>query len=441
LDIGANAQAVMLLTVSLGKSDKSGPKPLTTKEWARFAVWLKDHELKPSALLSGDVNTLLAGWMDKTVTTDRISGLLDRGGVLGLVLEKWRRAGLWVLTRSDSEYPERLKHRLRFDSPPVLFGCGNKKLLGRGGIAVVGSRDAATADVAFSENLGGSAAEQGYSIVSGGARGVDESAMFGALKNGGTAVGVLADSMLRAASSARYRKHLLAGDLVLVTPFNPEAGFNVGNAMARNRHIYCLADAAVVVSSTPNKGGTWNGAIDDLKAGWVPLWVKRTNTAGSGNSELVQKGANWFPDDLDSLSTLLTSPSTGAVQGGGAELPLLSTQVTPVELSEGVVGKSKTEDESVLHPIVEIEKVAAGQDNKPVKTDADFYRLFLDRVIEVTDGRPMKADEIAASLELEKSQVNAWLKRGVADGEIKKLQRPVRYQANTSEREQASLFG
>ena len=50
----------------------------------------------------------------------------------------------------------------------------------------------------------------------------------------GTAAGVLADSLLRAATSAFYRKHLTAANLVFVSPLNPEAGFNVGNAMGRN---------------------------------------------------------------------------------------------------------------------------------------------------------------------------------------------------------------
>jgi predicted Rossmann fold nucleotide-binding protein DprA/Smf involved in DNA uptake len=58
----------------------------------------------------------------------------------------------------------------------------------------------------------------------------------------------------------------MSGDLVLITPFNPEAGFNVGHAMARNRYIYCLADAAVVVSSAAGKGGTWSGALEDIEA-------------------------------------------------------------------------------------------------------------------------------------------------------------------------------
>jgi hypothetical protein len=40
--------------------------------------------------------------------------------------------------------------------------------------------------------------------------------------------------------------------------------------------------------------------------------------------------------------------------------------------------------------------------------------------------KPMKAKDIASLLELEKSQTNAWLERGVSDGKIKKLTKPFR---------------
>ena len=79
---------------------------------------------------------------------------------LGLALEKWQRAGLWVMTRSDEDYPFRLKSRLKYDAPPVLFGCGNRQLLDRGGIAVVGSRDATEGDLGCASMLGGEMASR-----------------------------------------------------------------------------------------------------------------------------------------------------------------------------------------------------------------------------------------------------------------------------------------
>ncbi len=318
----SQAQAMMLLTVSLGKPDNADEKPLSVREWSRLAAWLKEREIEPSDLLKGDLKSKLSGWMDRSVTLSRLEHLIGRGGTLGLALERWRRVGIWVIARPELEYPDRLKRRLQLASPPILFGCGNKALLGRGGIAVVGSRAADREEIEFTEDLGKEAAQQGFSIVSGGARGVDESAMLGALRSEGTAIGVLADSLLRSGTSERFRKYLLSGDLVLTTPFNPEAGFNVGNAMSRNRYIYGLADAAIVISSTPDKGGTWNGALEDLKAAWVPLWVKRTKNEKSGNPELVRRGARWLPDDLTSLDQLMNGSTGRTEDSDHAGLPL-----------------------------------------------------------------------------------------------------------------------
>jgi DNA processing protein len=56
----------------------------------------------------------------------------------------------------------------------------------------------------------------------------------------------------------------MEGQLVLVSPYDPGAGFNVGNAMQRNKLIYALADAALVVNSDFEKGGTWTGAVEQL---------------------------------------------------------------------------------------------------------------------------------------------------------------------------------
>ena len=71
---------------------------------------------------------------------------------------------------------------------------------------------------------------------------------------------------------------------------------------------------------------------------------------------------------------------------------------------------------------------------------SDFYSLFLRRLREITDGDPMKVEDIASRLELEKAQVSAWLKQGTTDGQIKKLSKPVRYQFASADQRQASLF-
>ena len=200
-----NTQAVLLLTAHFSKPKKEDPKPLTVKEWGRFAHWLKDQTLEPEQLILGNPGQLLRSWHDKAITADRIERLIDRGAALALAMEKWIRAGLWVLTRSDPAYPKRLKKKLRSDCPALFFGCGNEKLLNKGGISVVGSRRASDDDIAFAESVGRRTADQGFSIVSGGARGIDEAAMLASLQADGTVIGVLADSLLRVSSSQKYR--------------------------------------------------------------------------------------------------------------------------------------------------------------------------------------------------------------------------------------------
>src|SRR5690606_6795048 len=166
MSINEQSQAVLLLTAWFSKPGKGEPKPLTPKEWGRFALWLKERSMAPEALLRGnDLDATLFGWSDKTVSVARIGALLERAGALGIALEKWQRAGLWVMTRSDPDYPARLKRRLKTDAPPVLFGSGNRQLLNQGGIAVVGSRDANAEDLAFTADLGGRIALQGRSVV------------------------------------------------------------------------------------------------------------------------------------------------------------------------------------------------------------------------------------------------------------------------------------
>ncbi len=141
--------------------------------------------------------------------------------------------------------------------------------------------------------IGNACGLSGQVLYSGGARGVDTLSMESALEARGTAVGVLADSLEKQVKS---RKEALSrGDLCLVTPYSPNAGFSVGAAMGRNRLIYCLADYAIVVASDAETGGTWAGATETLKNKWIPVFVLEHNQMPDGNKLLLQKGALPFP--------------------------------------------------------------------------------------------------------------------------------------------------
>ena len=422
METSANSQAILLLTTHFAKTRHEAAKPLTPGEWGQFAGWMKSRALTPESLLKDDLNPLLQDWRHRTVSVDRIKRLLNRGAALSLSLEKWLRGGLWVMTRSDSDYPLRLKQRLGGDSPAVLFGCGRRALLTGDGIAVVGSRNARPGDIDYSRKLGALISQSGHSVVSGAARGVDEAAMLGALEDEGTAVGVTADSLLRACTSTKYRRHLADKNLALISPFNPEADFNVGNAMQRNKYIYCLADAAVVVHSG-RKGGTWNGAIENLKKNWAPLWVKKTSARGAGNPDLIGQGAGEIPADTTDITIdrlLESCRNTRALNEDLLEraVPAVAEQAINASLrygpndraDDGAAGEVKTSHAP------------------PVPPQHAFYRLFLTQIQPKCSSEPQSADDLASYFDIKKSQLNDWLKRAVSEGRLEKLDRPVRYQ-------------
>ena len=300
-DLSLNAQAIILLTAYFNKGDK----PLTIMEYSKFASWLLLNNMKPSDLLELNAREVLEDWDDTKITQDRILSLLARGNAMAISLQKWQNCGIWIITRADPEYPVRLKKRLGQKAPPILYGAGNKKILNTKGVAIIGSRDASSDDLNFTFKLGEKLAQSGYSVVSGAARGIDESSMLGSINADGTTIGVVADALMQKVLSKKYRDAIRNNNLILVSPYYPDARFSAGNAMGRNKYIYVLAESSIVIHSGL-KGGTWEGAKENLKNGWVSLFVKQNDDSNAGNKKLLEMGGSELKD-LDSLDYLFTA--------------------------------------------------------------------------------------------------------------------------------------
>lgn len=136
--------------------------------------------------------------------------------------------------------------------------------------------------------------------------------MRGALDAGGRVTGVLPDNLERKALHRGNRDSLLNGQLVLISPYDPGSRFNVGRAMQRNKVIYALADAALVVDSDLNKGGTWAGATEQLdKLRLTRVYVRSTGAPSEGLAGLSERGALPWPNpsDADGLDSVMNADS------------------------------------------------------------------------------------------------------------------------------------
>ena len=170
-------------------------------------------------------------------------------------------------------------------------------MLDEGGLAVVGSRKVEEDLIEYTEDVGRLSAAAKKAIISGGARGIDQAAMSGALEAGGRSVGILAHGLERAVLNRRNRNALLDGQLLLVCPYDPTARFLVGHAMQRNKLIYALSDAALVVNSDYGHGGTWTGATEQLaKLRFASVYVRASGRRSKGLEGLLDRGAKSWPE-------------------------------------------------------------------------------------------------------------------------------------------------
>lgn len=91
--------------------------------------------------------------------------------------------------------------------------------------------------------------------------------MEAGLALGAPVIEYLADSMLKKMNKSAIIKAIRESRMLLLSVTKPDAPFNVGVAMMRNRYIYAQSSGTVVIRSEYNKGGTWAGAIENLKYG------------------------------------------------------------------------------------------------------------------------------------------------------------------------------
>jgi DNA processing protein len=161
------------------------------------------------------------------------------------------RLGARFVAPGESEYPVRLS---RIEAPPPLIAVrGHLPALQRPAVAIVGSRNASAAGLAFAERLTRGLAEAGFVIVSGLARGIDQRAHRTGCAQGSLAVLAGGLDKIYPAEHAPLLESLLEhGAAISEMPFGWEARGR--DFPRRNRLISGLADGVVIVEAAHRSG-------------------------------------------------------------------------------------------------------------------------------------------------------------------------------------------
>jgi DNA processing protein len=235
-------------------------------------------------------------------------------------LERVRRAGAWVLTWRDAEYPQRLAAIP--DPPPVLYVRGRLSDADAWALAIVGTRRPTLYGRGVAERLAAELAGAGVTIVSGLAKGIDSHAHRGALAGGGRTLAVLGNGIdLCYPPENRRLAAEIAEHGALVTEYGLGVGPAGENFPPRNRIISGLAAGVLVVEAGETSGAliTCRFAAEqgrDVFAVPGPI----TSPASRGCHRLIQDGAALVTSADDVLQEL--NPHIGLVSARQLRLDL-----------------------------------------------------------------------------------------------------------------------
>ena len=158
-----------------------------------------------------------------------------------------------MIKRGEGAYPPQLE---TIENPPAVLYCrGDERVLSTLCVAVVGSRKCTAYGEVVARNIGRRMAENGVTIVSGMALGIDSAAMEGAVQAGGKVIAVLGNGV--DICYPRQNRKLMDEILkrgAVISEYPPGTEPERFYFPSRNRIISGLSEVVVVVEASYRSG-------------------------------------------------------------------------------------------------------------------------------------------------------------------------------------------
>ena len=204
------------------------------------------------------------------------------------------RLGGRLIATGEADYPRLLQQT---DAAPPLLALRGAAILNRPAVALVGSRNASMAGLAFTERLGRGLGEAGLAVVSGLARGIDARAHKASLRTGTVAVMAGGQHRIYPASHVALVDAILGegGAIVAEMPMGWEPRGR--DFPRRNRIISGLSYGTVVIEAARRSGSLitaryaleQNREVFAVQGSPLDPWAEGTN-------DLIRQGATPVSD-------------------------------------------------------------------------------------------------------------------------------------------------
>ncbi len=214
------------------------------------------------------------------------------------------KSGNHALLFSDPGYPKQLKEIP--DPPPIIFVRGAIEILSHPQIAIVGSRNPSTMGIQTAMDFAKSLADNGFTITSGLALGIDAASHQGALKADGHTIAVAGTGLDRV-YPARH-KNLATQILkkgVIVSELPPGTAAKANNFPRRNRIISGLCIGLLVVEAAKQSGSLISARLaleQNREVFAIPGSIH--NPLARGCHALIREGAKLVEKSQDIMEEL-----------------------------------------------------------------------------------------------------------------------------------------
>ncbi|SBS30826.1 hypothetical protein MAQ5080_01770 [Marinomonas aquimarina] len=326
-----------------------GPSRLASL-WTYLSAWSDDQEdgdlfassmCSVKAAQSVDYQVLRAlGWSERTARAALLylqKGKLPYDAEDNFTLtERWLEASdQQVIFRDDPDYPSLLQN---IAVPPTcLFVKGDCQAWAKPCIGVVGARNASGYGKRIAESFALQLAEAGYSVCSGGAKGIDAFAHQGALQAQQPTVAVMGTGLLNLypkQNTALFERILAAaGALISEYPLTTAPRPNL--FPPRNRIISGMSHGVLVVEASQKSGSLISAryALEENREVFA-IPGRIGDPQASGTNQLIRQGASLVLSIDDIMAELPRALRQPALEAGTT----LSEEVDASNLSRSATG-------------------------------------------------------------------------------------------------------
>lgn len=254
------------------------------------------------------------------------------------------RCGARVVIPGDPDWPIQVEDLRGLGDPADphtraprclwVRGSGNLAELTARAVTVTGARAATEYGKHLADDIAADLAEAGWTVVNGGALGIDRAALTGALAHSGPAAAVLAcgvDAPYPSANQSVF--DLVAQQGLLVSEWPPGTQVTRSRFLARNRLVAALTAGTVVIEAA-HRSGTRNTARHAAELGRVLMFTPGpvTSSMSAGVHQLAREpwDARLVTRAEEVITDLTAEPE--APKPSNAPSPLSEVQALLVEV-------------------------------------------------------------------------------------------------------------